>query len=173
VLASLVSRCWARRDERGASAVEFALLVPLVVMLLIGTVSTGLTYSDHLALTNAAREGARYGAAADGTLGTWATSTQSRVQQVYFNAAGTAPTDDQVCVKLVQAGGAVISQDLGSGCGTQPALPTMSAGSCAVVVWMSKPAVIQLAVVPDIHTTLEAQSVAFYGRTVDTRCTAK
>ena len=102
---SLRSR--ARRSESGASAVEFALIVPLVVMLLFGTVSAGLAYSDHVAITNAAREGSRYGAAADAASSTWATSVQTRVQQVYFNAAGAAPTDNQVCVKLVQADGTV------------------------------------------------------------------
>jgi Flp pilus assembly protein TadG len=162
-----------RRSERGASAVEFALVVPLMILLLIGTVSTGLNYSDHLALTNAAREGARYGAAADASVGGWATSIQTRVQQVYFNAAGTAPTDNQVCVKLITAGGTILATDGGSGCGTQPALPTMSTGSCAVVVWMSKPTVVELGVLPSIHVTLRAQSVAFYGRTVGTTCTAK
>ncbi len=49
----------------------------------------------------------------------------------------------------------------------------MSTGSCAVLVWMTKPSVIRLGVFPDLHSTLSAQSVAFYGRTVDTTCTAK
>jgi Flp pilus assembly protein TadG len=173
VLASLVSRCCARRDERGASAVEFALLIPLVVMLLFGTMSAGLAYSDHVAVTNAAREGARYGAAADAAASTWATSVQTRVQQVYFNAAGTAPTNNQVCVKLVTATGTVVQSDGGSACGTQPTVPTMSTGSCAVLVWMTKPSIIRLGVAPDLHPTLKAQSVAFYGRTVGTTCTAK
>ena len=145
----------------------------MVVMLLFGTVSAGLAYSDHVAITNATREGARYGAAADGAVATWASSVQTRVQQVYFNSAGTAPTDNQVCVKLVQADGTVISSDGGTACGTEPTLPTMSSGSCAVLVWMTKPGLIRLVVAPDLTPTLKAQSVAFYGRTVDTRCTAK
>jgi Flp pilus assembly protein TadG len=153
--------------------VEFALLVPLVAMLLFGTVTAGLAYSDHVSVTNAAREGARYGAAADASLTTWAASTQTRIQQVYFNAAGTAPTDNQVCVKLVKADGTVVASDSGTACGTEPALPTMSTGSCAVLVWMTKPAVIRLGVAPDLHSTLSAKSVAFYGRTVGTTCTAK
>ena len=162
-----------RRSESGAAAVEFALIVPLVVMLLFGTVSAGMAYSDHVAITNAAREGARYGAAADGASTTWGSSVQTRVQQVYFNAAGAAPTDNQVCAKLVQADGTVVRSDTGSSCGTEPALPTMSSGSCAVLVWMTKPSVIRLGVFPDLHATMQAQSVAFYGRTVGTTCTAK
>jgi hypothetical protein len=38
---------------------------------------------------------------------------------------------------------------------------------------MSKPGVIRLGVFPDLHLTLRAESVALYGRTLDTRCTAK
>ena len=118
-------------------------------MLLFGTVSAGMAYSDHVAITNAAREGARYGAAADGASSTWGASVQTRVQQVYFNAAGAAPTDNQVCAKLVQADGTVVCvRTRDSSCGTEPALPTMSSGSCAVLVWMTKPAVIRLGVVP-------------------------
>ncbi len=174
VLTSPVSRRRSRREERGASAVEFALIVPVIILLLMGTVSTGLTYNDHVSLTNAAREGARYGAAADITSSSWAASVQTRIQEVYFNAAGTAPTDDQICVQLVKADGTVYASDSGSSCGNMPALPsTMTAGSCAVRVWLTKPRTVELAVVPDIHVTLSAESVSYYGRTSGTTCTAK
>ena len=106
-MASQISRRRLRRGERGASAVEFALIIPLLVMLLLGTITAGLVYADHVSLTNAAREGARYGAAADAASTSWASSVQTRVQQVYFNAAGTAPTNAQVCVRLITSTGAV------------------------------------------------------------------
>ena len=172
-MASQISRRQLRRGERGASAVEFALIIPLVVMLLIGTVTAGLVYADHVSVTNAAREGARYGAAADAASTSWATSVQTRVQQVYFNAAGTAPTNDQVCVRLISSTGTTLASDLGTSCGTEPPAPSsMDTGSCAVIVWMAKPARIRLAVVPDLHSTLSAKSVSYYGRTVGTTCTA-
>lgn len=180
MLSSLLSRSRAhrthraRRDERGASAVEFALIVPVLVLLLMGTVSTGLAYNDHISLTNAVREGARYGAGADITSSSWAANVQTRVQQVYFNAAGIAPTDNQVCVKLIQADGTVYASDTGTDCGTQPSTPSnMTTGSCAVVVWVSKPKAIELAVFPDINITLKGESVAYYSRTVGTTCSAK
>ena len=160
------------RSESGASAVEFALIAPVLIMLLFGTTTAGLAYSDHVSVTNAVREGARYGAAADTSLTGWAASVQTRVQQVYFNAAGTAPTDNQICVKLVTAAGAVPLSDSGTGCGSEPTLPTMNAGSCAVVVWMSKPSTITLAVFPDLHASLHGESVAYYGRQWGTTCTA-
>ncbi|MFP5377848.1 MAG: TadE/TadG family type IV pilus assembly protein [Acidimicrobiia bacterium] len=50
------------RGERGAALVEFALILPLFLTLVLGMFSGGLAYSRKITLTNAAREGARYGA---------------------------------------------------------------------------------------------------------------
>ena len=52
-----------RRDrEGGAALVEFALLLPLLALLLFGTITGGLTLSRQNSVKNAAREGARFGA---------------------------------------------------------------------------------------------------------------
>ena len=47
------------RDERGASAVEFALIVPLLVMLVLGIVEFSHAYQVKGTLSAAAREGVR------------------------------------------------------------------------------------------------------------------
>ena len=49
-------------DERGASAVEFALVLPLFCMLLFGIVQYGLFFWSAQSAANAARDGARRGA---------------------------------------------------------------------------------------------------------------
>lgn len=51
-----------RPDEAGASLVEFALVLPLFMMLILGMFTGGLAYSRKLSIAQAAREGARYGA---------------------------------------------------------------------------------------------------------------
>lgn len=48
-------------NERGASAVEFALLLPLLMMILFGIIEFGLAFYQQAILTNASREGARLG----------------------------------------------------------------------------------------------------------------
>ena len=48
-----------RASERGAAAVEFALLVPILIMILLGTMEFGRAYSAQSTLSNAAREGVR------------------------------------------------------------------------------------------------------------------
>jgi len=49
----------ARRDQEGAAAVEFALLLPLLVLLLFGMIEFGLAFNTRIQATNAAREAAR------------------------------------------------------------------------------------------------------------------
>lgn len=48
-----------RSDERGASAIEFALVVPLLLVLVFGIVDFGHAYFRKISLNAAVREGAR------------------------------------------------------------------------------------------------------------------
>lgn len=50
-----------RRSQRGASAVEFALVLPILIVLLFGIVEFGLLMYNKAVITNASREGARAG----------------------------------------------------------------------------------------------------------------
>jgi Flp pilus assembly protein TadG len=165
-----------RRSERGAAAVEFALVVPLLLVLLFGTVTAGMAYSDHLGITNAVREGARFGSAMPYqqaaplpviTPAQWADSIRTRVQQVYFNA-GSSITTDQICVKLVDSTdtGVTGASALGTQCGVEPTLPSgMTTGSCVVKVWVSRPESIQLVIAPTLSFNIGAKSVSYYGLT--------
>jgi Flp pilus assembly protein TadG len=47
------------RSERGASAVEFALVVPVLLILLIGIIEYGRVFNTQLQITAAARESVR------------------------------------------------------------------------------------------------------------------
>lgn len=157
-----------RRRERGAVAVELALVLPLFIILLFGVTTSGLAYSDHLAITNAVREASRLGTGIDYTPSstTWADSVQSRVKQVYFNAGSQVETS-QICVLLVDSSGSVLASPSaqGSQCGTAPTSPSnLVSGSCVVKVWVRKPAKISLVVAPELSFSIGAQSVAHYGR---------
>ncbi|WP_338145193.1 TadE family protein [Cryobacterium mannosilyticum] len=46
--------------ERGAAAIEFALILPILVILVFGVIEFGLVFNAQISITNAAREGARY-----------------------------------------------------------------------------------------------------------------
>lgn len=49
------------RSQRGAAAVEFAVVLPLLLVLLFGIVEFSILLFDKALLTNASREGARAG----------------------------------------------------------------------------------------------------------------
>jgi len=55
-----MNRYTARQRERGAVLLEFALILPLLVILLLTIVDLGLVIRDHQVLQNAAREAARF-----------------------------------------------------------------------------------------------------------------
>jgi len=50
------------KSEKGASAVEFALILPILIILVFGIVQFGIAFNNYIALTHAAREGARLAA---------------------------------------------------------------------------------------------------------------
>ena len=47
------------RDERGQTMVEFALVVPILCIVLFGILQFGALYNDYVTLTDATRVGAR------------------------------------------------------------------------------------------------------------------
>lgn len=49
-------------NQLGQSMAEFALLLPLLLTLVLGTLDLGRSFYTYISLTNAAREAARYGA---------------------------------------------------------------------------------------------------------------
>jgi len=160
------------RDDRGTAVVEFALVVPFLILLLFGITTTGLTYSDHLAITNAVREGARFGSAVDYTDPNWASDIQKRVGDVYFNS-GSSLTTANVCIKLIsQTSGELITA--GTSCGTEPTFATadIPAAGCIVKVWVVKSAKIETIIGPTMNFNIGASSVSYYGRQVGS-CQAK
>lgn len=48
-----------RRRDEGAAAVEFALILPILLLLLMGIIDFGRAYNARITLTHAAREGVR------------------------------------------------------------------------------------------------------------------
>lgn len=58
-MTSLSRRIPDLRRERGQTMVEFALVVPILCVILFGIVQFGILYRDYVALTDAVRAGAR------------------------------------------------------------------------------------------------------------------
>jgi len=49
------------RNEKGQSLVEFAILLPVLLLLLMGILEFGIMLNSYLSINNSAREGARLG----------------------------------------------------------------------------------------------------------------
>jgi TadE-like protein len=63
----IVTRVFRRKRSRGQSLVEFALVLPILVILLFGTIQVGVTYGGYNGLINSVREAARYGSVCTGS----------------------------------------------------------------------------------------------------------
>ena len=66
---------FARRQRRGVAIVEFALLVPVLLAMLLGILESGWMVKNYLTLANATRDGARIAA-----VGSTNAATQTRIQ---------------------------------------------------------------------------------------------
>lgn len=76
-----------RRARRGAQAVEFALIVPVLLMITAAIIDWSWYYSNQLSMLHAMREGMRIGAATDSDAGNAAGQTTTEIQQ-QFDAMG-------------------------------------------------------------------------------------
>jgi Flp pilus assembly protein TadG len=129
-----------RRDrnapDRGAAAVEFALILPVFLMLVFGLISAGIAYFHKIGLTNDVREAGRFGStyvtSAGNPAATDASGVVSQVLQTAINDAGdsgdlrvtgtagsysldpAAAANQVVCVAYISPTGAVTRQTSGS-----------------------------------------------------------
>ena len=65
------------RDERGQTAVEFALIAPLLVVLLLAIIQFGVAFHNYVTITDAARAGARQAIVARFGSGNFTDATQT------------------------------------------------------------------------------------------------
>ncbi len=86
--------------DRGATAVEFALLLPLLLLIVFGIVDFGRALNAQITLTQAAREGARLASLGEGNVasGTQAAATGLNPVSVRVTScpAGALPTANAV-----------------------------------------------------------------------------
>ena len=83
-----VKKLW--RDRRGQALVELALALPLLLLVLMGTMECGRIFHAYLVITNASREGARAGV-------TGAPDSEIR-EKVKEAAASLGLTDAQISI---------------------------------------------------------------------------
>ena len=72
------------RGQRGQTMTEFAIVLPIFLLLLLGIAQLGIAFNNYLALTDGVRAGARYGAVLR-TSGTRNADTITKVKQSAAN----------------------------------------------------------------------------------------
>lgn len=162
------------KNERAAALVEFALVAPLLIALLVGTVTLGIALSRKNSMTNATREGARLGATLPADAD-WATSVRDRV----VDLAGGDLEPDEVCARLVFK--ATDVDTVGTTVRASPSCafagdePDLAAGTgvndCVAKVWSRRTSEIET-VFFDRTMTLTASAVARYERGSGSTCAA-
>ena len=155
-----------RRGDRGATLVEFALILPLLMMLILGMFSGGIAYNRKNSMTNAVREGARYGA----TILDDASDPDDLSEAVRARVDDLAGSDlelGDICVGLYEIGNAVALDKAPNSCpasvGAVPADPSPASG-CIVKVWAAKNAEIEM-MITKFNVGLSADGRARYERT--------
>lgn len=96
------------RLERGAVMVEFALVFPLLMLLFLGTITSGLAFDRSQSLAHSAREASRFAATlpvpAGGTTEWLDEVAAAAVDNADGNLAATSP-GQYLCVALIRDSG--------------------------------------------------------------------
>lgn len=104
------------RDERGANLLEFALVVPVLMLIVFGIIEFGIAYNNSLSLRAGAQEGARAGVVANfgpatptgctlGPSGPTTGSSTGRLMCLTKSRIGLAQASVRLNVSFVDGGG--------------------------------------------------------------------
>jgi hypothetical protein len=80
-------------SEHGAAAVEMALVLPILLILVFGLIEFGFAFNAQISLTQAVREGVRVGAIGDDLS---EGAMLGRMQEAYFGIGGDVPTGEGI-----------------------------------------------------------------------------
>ncbi len=154
------------RTEQGVAALEFALVLPLLLALLFGIITAGLAYNDVLGVSGAVHEGARFGATMENTAAWGPTVQQQTIALAAVNVStNTVITPAMVCAQLVKTPATIVQA---SSCSlpdpTPINLPGIPAGTCVVKVWAQIPVDLNFVIIPKLTRQVKRQSVSLYER---------
>lgn len=93
------------KSEKGQAMVEFALVLPLLLILLCGIIDFGWLYYNQITLNNAAREGARYAVIYYDPVSDWKSAAESRMLSSMVGVSSAAaivsdPTEQRITASV-------------------------------------------------------------------------
>ena len=92
--------------RKGAVALEFALILPIFMMLMLGIIECGQVMSSEELITNATREGARLAGLGGSTMGTGSSTGANEVNyriRSYLSSGGIAPSTATITITDLDA----------------------------------------------------------------------
>jgi Flp pilus assembly protein TadG len=93
------------RNERGQTMTEFAIVLPILALLLFSVIQFGITFNNYITLTDAVRAGARKGA-----VGRHLSNPQASVNTAVRNASTDLKSSDlQITVNSTWAQGSDVT----------------------------------------------------------------
>lgn len=142
-----------RRDERGAAAVEAALIMPILFLLVFGMIEMAFLMRDHVAAASATRVGARQATAVqvrddalncrrvDAEDPTAAKDVVCAPQSVplFVQTAATAMQQNGSAMPMSQVGGIAVYDATDPGTESGPASPAECGVGCVWFRWISRP----------------------------------
>jgi Flp pilus assembly protein TadG len=147
---SLSIRAARRRDESGAAAVEFALVVPFLLLIVFGIIVYGMVFAQSLSLSNSARQAARSGVISG--------TTCDQITSLAHDAADTIGMDGADTTVSIKRGAteATASAACGGGGSTQPCKSQAVGTNIYVTLTFSPDPIIPFVPVP---STLQGKGV--------------
>ncbi len=135
----------ARDEESGASAVEFALVAPLFIILVFGVISFGIVFAQNLALGNGAREAARSAVVENRTCGQIKTTATDAA-----NSIAMSGTNVTVSIKRGQSAATAVNACSG-GDTVKPCVGSIANDSIYVRLDFTSKLIIPLALVKNSY----------------------
>jgi hypothetical protein len=155
-------------DESGANAVEFALVLPILVMLLFGTMYGASMYNSQQTITQSAREGARFGAilplsefgdVAGPPEDAWFDEVAARAGRVLADDRPLTPGEPSVCVRFYDEAG---DEESNGADACPPAQPAGGTQGPRVEVTVTRPSRLDFGMGSVGPITLRGSAVARY-----------
>lgn len=119
------------RDERGASAVEFALVLPLLMVITFAIIEFGMLLYDKAVITNASREGARAAIVYNTNGSAYSPLSASDIKTIVKSYTNGINDTSPILINLGGSKRLLTDADIKLYCKT-PSQTTWTSGSCTV-----------------------------------------
>jgi len=123
--------------ESGQSLVEFALILPMLFLLIVNAINFGAFFFAWITVANAARSAGEYAIMAGATVGAPTPATSTQIYNVVTSDISSLLNRSSLAVRVcTNNGGTIACTTTGTGTFTNPAADTRTEASQYVMAWV-------------------------------------